>query len=161
VKLSPSRRSDLRSEAHGLKPVVIIGDKGLTDEVVKEIDRSLKAHELIKVRAASDDRKARAEWFVQICERLEAQPVQEIGKIFVIYRENPEEKEAPRPKARPRSGDERMEGAREKQRVKDEKKRKEKEAEEVRVKRTERPRSQTPSPLPESEPRRRRPRTSR
>ncbi|HEY2629009.1 MAG TPA: YhbY family RNA-binding protein, partial [Usitatibacter sp.] len=62
MKLSASRRSELRAEAHTLSPVVIIGDKGLTDEVVKEIDRSLKAHELIKVRAFSDDRKARAEW---------------------------------------------------------------------------------------------------
>ncbi len=164
MSLTPSRRSELRAEAHKLHPVVIIGDKGLTDEVVKEIDRSLKAHELIKVRAASDDRKERADWMRQVCERLGAEPVQEIGKILVVYREN--EKEEVRGTRRerttaPTSGKERMESAREKQRAKDEKKRREKEAEEVRVKRTARPRSQTPSPLPESEPRRRRPRTSR
>ena len=62
MSLNSHRRSELRAQAHGLSPVVIIGDKGLTDEVVKEIDRSLAAHELIKVRAATDDRKARAEW---------------------------------------------------------------------------------------------------
>ena len=50
--LSTKRRSELRGEAHKLSPIVIIGDKGLTDEVIAEIDRSLKAHELIKVRAA-------------------------------------------------------------------------------------------------------------
>jgi len=161
MPLSSSRRSELRAEAHRLNPVVIIGDKGLTDEVVAEIDRSLKAHELIKVRAASDDRKARAQWLAQICDRLEAEPVQEIGKVFVIYRENPPETEAPRSRQRPTTSDERMASAREKQKAKDEKKRRDKEAEEVRLKRTARPRSRTPSPLPESGPPRRRPRTSR
>ena len=92
--LSPKRRSELRSEAHKLSPVVIIGDKGLTDEVLAEIDRSLKAHELIKVRAATDERDARAVWIETICDRLQAHPVQQIGKIFVIYRENPEATEA-------------------------------------------------------------------
>ena len=89
--MSPKRRSELRSEAHKLSPTVIIGDKGLTDEVVAEIDRSLKAHELIKVRAGTDDRKARDEWLETICARLEAHAVQQIGKVFVIYREKPEE----------------------------------------------------------------------
>jgi putative YhbY family RNA-binding protein len=92
--LSPRRRSELRAEAHKLSPVVIIGDKGLTDEVLTEIDRSLKAHELIKVRAATDERDARASWIEAICDKLEAHPVQQIGKIFVIYRENPEANEA-------------------------------------------------------------------
>jgi putative YhbY family RNA-binding protein len=90
--LSSARRSELRAEAHKLSPVVIIGDKnGLTELVLAEIDRSLKAHELIKVRAATDDRDARNAWFEAICEKLEAHPVQQIGKIFVIYRENPKE----------------------------------------------------------------------
>ena len=55
--LSSKRRSELRAEAHRLNPIVLIGDKGLTDEVIAEIDRSLKAHELIKVRAASAERE--------------------------------------------------------------------------------------------------------
>ena len=106
--LSPSRRSELRAQAHKLDPVVIIGDKGLTEEVVKEIDRSLKAHELIKVRAATDDRKARSAWMSEICEKLEAHAVQEIGKVLVIYRENfdkPREKKPAPPTRteRPRS----------------------------------------------------------
>ena len=103
--LSPKRRSELRAEAHKLSPIVIIGDKGLTDEVLAEIDRSLKAHELIKIRAATDEREARDAWLEAICERLLAQAVQQIGKVFVIYRENPEEPvarraEAPRKPAR-------------------------------------------------------------
>jgi putative YhbY family RNA-binding protein len=99
--LSPSRRSELRSQAHPLNPVVIIGDKGLTDEVVAEIDRALKAHELIKVRAATDDRDARGTWMETICVRLEAHAVQQIGKVLVIYRENPEDKPARKPKPEP------------------------------------------------------------
>ena len=100
--LSASRRSELRAQAHKLSPVVIIGDKGLTDEVIAEVDRSLKAHELIKVRAATDDRDARGAWMEAICAKLEAHPVQQIGKVLVIYRQNPVEAEA-RPKARPRA----------------------------------------------------------
>src|SRR5687768_274970 len=98
--LTPKRRSELRSEAHKLSPLVIIGDKGLTDLVVAEIDRTLKAHELIKVRANTDDRKARDAWLADICARLEAHAVQQIGKVFVIYREDPEaRKEARKPAA--------------------------------------------------------------
>jgi len=66
----------------------MIGDKGLTEEVVAEVERALKAHELIKVKAATDDRAARVAWMEEICTRLEAHPVQAIGKVLVIYREN-------------------------------------------------------------------------
>jgi putative YhbY family RNA-binding protein len=96
-KLPSSRRSELRAEAHKLDPVVIIGDKGLTDEVIAEIDRSLRAHELIKVRAASGEREQRDIWLETICERLQAHPVQQIGKVFVIYREKAEEDLGPGP----------------------------------------------------------------
>ena len=91
IPLTPKKRSELRAEAHKLNPIVIIGDKGLTDEVLAEIDRSLKAHELIKVRAATDERAARDVWLETICEKLQAHPVQQIGKIFVVYRESSRE----------------------------------------------------------------------
>src|SRR6185437_2948238 len=106
ASLTSSRRSELRAEAHTLHPVVLIGDKGLTDEVLAEIDRALKAHELVKVRAATDDRDARNVWMESICEKLEAHPVQQIGKMLVIYRENPadeKKKTGPRPLP-PRAG---------------------------------------------------------
>lgn len=101
LPLTPKRRSELRAEAHKLKSTVLIGDKGLTDEVLAEIERSLKAHELIKVRAATDERDARDVWLETICERLEAHPVQQIGKVFVIYRENEEDEEGQAGDARP------------------------------------------------------------
>ena len=179
IPLSARRRSELRAEAHRLNPVVLIGDKGLTDEVMAEIDRSLKAHELIKVRAAGGERAQRDIWLETICEKLEAHPVQQIGKVFVIYREKPEEPEKPAaPKApRPR-GEVVTDRGRQAQRARDaEKQRKRDIADMVRKGKiaakdaarglkpdaagTSRPRSRTPSPLPESAPRRRRPRTSR
>jgi RNA-binding protein len=143
--LSPARRSALRAEAHKLRPVVIIGDKGLTDEVVAEVDRALKAHELIKVRAATDERDARDIWMETLCERLEAHPVQQIGKILVIYRENPQQKAKPELDPRPRGNGETGRGARG----------------DDDSRRTGRRRSRTPSRPPASAPRRRRPRTSR
>ena len=82
-KLTSSRRSELRAEAHALHPIVIVGDKGLTDEVIAEVDRSLKAHELIKVRAASAERDVREVWVDTICTRLQAHAVQQIGVVRV------------------------------------------------------------------------------
>ena len=150
--LTPARRSELRAKAHGLSPVVMIGDTGLTDAIVAETDRALTAHELIKVKAASDDREARAAWMTELCERLEAQPVQSIGKILVLWRENPEKKEKA-PAARPAPAPAKRKPASGRQ------KKKHRTAEELI--RIERQRSRTPSPRPEPEPPRRRPRTSR
>lgn len=85
-KLTPLERSELRSAAHALKPVVIIGESGLTPSVVKEINSSLNTHGLIKVRVFGDDREARIAMYDTICTELDAAPVQHIGKLLVIYR---------------------------------------------------------------------------
>jgi RNA-binding protein len=90
VTLSPIERQALKARAHDLAPLVIVGDKGLSASVIREIDRTLKAHELIKIRANADDRDQRAEWMETICDALAAAPVQLIGKTIVIWRENPE-----------------------------------------------------------------------
>ena len=79
----------LKARAHPLEPVVIIGGKGLTDEVVKEVDRALTAHELIKVRAPSLDRDARDAALKTLCEKTGATAVQQIGKVLVLFRKNP------------------------------------------------------------------------
>jgi len=86
LKLTPAERSALRAEAHGLNPVVMIGESGLTESVMKEIASSLDAHGLIKVRVFGDDREARIAMYEQICEELDAAPVQHIGKLLVLYR---------------------------------------------------------------------------
>ncbi len=86
LKLTPAERSTLRADAHALSPVVLIGEAGLTPAVLKEIDASLNAHGLIKVRVFGDDREQRAAMYDTICEQLAAAPVQHIGKLLVLYR---------------------------------------------------------------------------
>jgi len=88
--LTPAERKALKAKAHKLDPVVHVGAKGLTDEVIAEIDRALRVHELIKVRAGSMDRDARDDAFDSICERTGAEAVQQVGKVFVIYRRRPD-----------------------------------------------------------------------
>ena len=86
--LSPARRQELKGRAHKLEPVVIVGGDGLSAAVIAEIDRSLKSHELIKVRVNAD-REEREVVLEEICAKTGAQPVQHIGKILVLFRENP------------------------------------------------------------------------
>lgn len=101
LKLTPAERSTLRSDAHALNPVVIIGESGLTPNVLKEIDASLNAHGLIKIRVFGDDREARIEMYETICAKLNAAPIQHIGKLLIIYRPKkdvPKERSAKRGK---------------------------------------------------------------
>ncbi len=88
--LSAAERKELKARAHQLEPIVMIGTKGLTDEVVKEVDVALKAHELIKVRAAGLEREQRDDALKALCQRTRAESVQSIGKVFVIYRKRDE-----------------------------------------------------------------------
>lgn len=90
MNLTPATRSTLRAEAHTLNPVVIIGEAGLTPAVLKEVDASLNAHGLIKIRVFGDDRAARIGIYETICAKLDAAPVQHIGKLLVVYRPQPE-----------------------------------------------------------------------
>jgi len=67
----------------------MVGGDGLTQNVLAEIERSLKAHELIKIRVPGEDRDRREGLLDEICTRTGASAVQHIGKILVIFRENP------------------------------------------------------------------------
>lgn len=67
----------------------MIGDQGLTSAVIREAERSLKAHELIKIRAAGE-REDRDQWLEELANALNAAPVQHIGKMLVLWRENPD-----------------------------------------------------------------------
>ena len=84
--LSSAQRSELRGRAHHLEPVVMIGDAGLTAAVMAEIDRALNAHELIKIRVHGDDRGARLQMLADICTQAACAPVQNIGKLLIIWR---------------------------------------------------------------------------
>ena len=90
LQLTADERRALRARAHGLNPVVSISQNGLSEAVLKEIDASLKSHELIKVRVYGDDRDLRASYLAEICEKLDAGAVQHIGKLLVIFRPSAE-----------------------------------------------------------------------
>jgi len=86
MKLSTKQISHLRGLAHSLNPVVMIGNNGLTDNIMKEIELNLNAHELIKVQVAGDDRDARKAMQQNICDKTNAVAVHHIGKQLVLYR---------------------------------------------------------------------------
>ena len=84
--LTPAQRQHLKSLAHTRQPVVMIGNNGLSAAVLKEIELALNAHELIKIKAASNELDTRRTWMAEICAGTGANPVQQIGKVLVIYR---------------------------------------------------------------------------
>ena len=86
LELTSKERSELRAAAHPLKPVVLIGDQGLTQAVLKEIDMNLTAHGLLKVRVAGDDRAARIGMLETICDELSCAAVGHVGKTLILYR---------------------------------------------------------------------------
>ncbi|MEX2482778.1 MAG: ribosome assembly RNA-binding protein YhbY [Gammaproteobacteria bacterium] len=92
--LSPVEKRKLRQSAHHLKPVVLVGQHGLTSAVMAEIERALFDHELIKVRFRGHDRDTRAEEIGRVATELTADVVGLIGGTAVLYRENPERKPA-------------------------------------------------------------------
>ena len=89
-QVNPAERKALKARAHSLDPMIHLCGKGLTQAVIAELDRALAAHELIKVRAGSLERGEREAALAEICARLDAQPVQHIGKVLVLYRRKPE-----------------------------------------------------------------------
>ena len=95
-QLTPDERRALKARAHDLNPVVQVGDGGFTAAVRNEIDRSLDAHELIKIRVSGENRDARTDTLRRVCEDLGATAVQHIGKILVIFRQRPEADAKPR-----------------------------------------------------------------
>ncbi len=84
--LTKKQISHLRGLAHHLNPVVMLGNRGLNENVLAEIDSSLTAHELIKIQVAGDDRENRKAIYAKICESMQAHAVHHIGKQLVIYR---------------------------------------------------------------------------
>ncbi len=97
-ELTPVERQALKGRAHRLRPVVLVGSAGLTRAVVAEIERALRAHELVKIRVAAEDRDRRKGLLEEICAATDAAPVQQIGKILVVYR-----RAAPAPEPPPRA----------------------------------------------------------
>ncbi|ORT48913.1 RNA-binding protein YhbY [Vibrio sp. qd031] len=97
MNLSTKQKQHLKGLAHHLKPVVLLGANGLTEAVLAEIEIALNHHELIKVKVASEDRETKGLIIDAIIRETEAEKVQTIGKVLVIYRPSEERKiELPR-----------------------------------------------------------------
>jgi len=90
--LTSAQTKRLRAEGHRLKlkPVVIIGQKGFSDNLHNEIDAALSHHELIKMKIPALDKSTKRELGQKICSQHNAQLVQSIGNVIVIYRCNPD-----------------------------------------------------------------------
>ena len=86
MKLTTKQIVHLRGLAHSLSPVVMIGNNGLTENIIKEIELNLNSHELIKIQVAGDDRDARKLIYTEICAKTNALAVHHIGKQLVVYR---------------------------------------------------------------------------
>ena len=91
MALKPSQIRYLRGLAHPLKPVLLLGGKGVTAGVLRELEQALVDHELIKVRLTGDDRSARAADLAKLIESSHAETVQTIGRVAVLYRRNDEQ----------------------------------------------------------------------
>ena len=88
MSLKPTQKRYLRSLAHALKPVILVGNKGITDALLAEFSLALEHHELIKVRLAGDDRSERAGQIGELAKGADAEVVQNIGKVACFYRRN-------------------------------------------------------------------------
>lgn len=86
MALTAKQKSHLRGLAHKLKPVVMIGNAGVTDNVIHEIDNNLSHHELIKVRISGMERNDRAETANGLCQKTSSELVNVIGHIAILYR---------------------------------------------------------------------------
>lgn len=90
MPLSEKQKKHLRRLAHPQKPIVMLGNAGLTDNVTSELDRALLRHELVKVSARVGDRASRDQILATLAERTRSELVQRVGHIGVFYRKNNE-----------------------------------------------------------------------
>ena len=90
MSLSPEQRREYRAIAHNLKPVIIVGDKGLSEGLQEELERALNDHELIKLRIPAQPKKEKRAFNESLCNRHAAELVEAIGNVIVIYRRNAE-----------------------------------------------------------------------
>lgn len=90
MTINNHQKKQLRNIGHKLKPIVTVAGNGLTDTVLKEVQRAFNDHELIKIKLAIIDRQQRKDTIASICQRTQAEIVQAIGKIVLLYLPAPE-----------------------------------------------------------------------
>lgn len=86
--LTPNQRRYLRSLCHGLKPLILLGNKGVTDNLKAELISTLDHHELVKIRLSGGDREERQQQLDTLLETSDAELVQQIGHVASLYRRN-------------------------------------------------------------------------
>lgn len=92
MALSNPQKKKLKAHAHGLSPVVRLGQSGLTNSVLDEIELAIKHHELIKVKVSAEERDEKALIIEKIARKTNSVVIQTIGSVAVFYRENPDKK---------------------------------------------------------------------
>ena len=97
MNLSETQKKFLRGLGHQLKPVIMVGDAGLSDAVLKEFRSTLEHHELIKVRVRAGDRETRDNIISELCKRGSAELVTRIGNVALVFRRNEEDPQIPLP----------------------------------------------------------------
>lgn len=100
-RLTGAQRRWLRAEAHHLKPIVRVGERGLHEGVLAQIDQALVDHELVKVKILGGTPPVRREMAIQIHRELNGQVAQILGNIVLVYRANPDEPRLVLPGAKP------------------------------------------------------------
>ena len=91
MALSSSQTRYLRSLAHELSPVVLLGNKGATEAVVKELDGALDIHELVKVKLSGGDKDERQAQIDMLVDGTRSEKIHQIGHVVVLFRRNAEE----------------------------------------------------------------------
>lgn len=86
MSLSATQKKQFRTIGHSLNPIVTVAAKGLTEGVQLEVDRALEDHELIKVKFAVGDRDVKRALIQSLCEQVQAELIQEIGNVALIFR---------------------------------------------------------------------------
>jgi len=87
MTLTTKQRKEIKAKAHHLKPVIRVGLKGLSENLLEETSRALDIHELIKVHIAQDDRDTRTRCMQELASRSGAELVGQIGKMCILYRQ--------------------------------------------------------------------------
>lgn len=92
MSLTNKQKQFLKSKAHDLKPVILLGGNGLTEGVVAEIENALNHHELIKIKVPGEDREQKVLIMDAIIRETKAEKIQVIGKILVLFRQTEDKK---------------------------------------------------------------------
>jgi RNA-binding protein len=92
MSFTESQKKYLRGLGHALKPLILVGDAGLTDSVRAEFESTLAHHELIKVSVRVGERKLRDSIIKDLCTASGATLIQRVGNMALLYRENPEKR---------------------------------------------------------------------